>query len=113
MKTLTDIHQEGEMEFVNNIDLSPSNHRLIEQLKSFLSHRETVAWEACLENERRVFVNGMSSIKDLQHRCPQCGKETGTRMTWLESYKINALWGRCFDCVSKDNSSSSINHTQE
>ena len=60
------------------------------------------------KHERLCFENGMQFIGHLQHRCPQCGKESQTKMSWLESYKINALWGRCFECASKDNSSTSL-----
>ena len=56
------------------------------------------------EKERRCFEIGMAFIKNLQHRCPQCGKETQTPMTYLESYRINALWGKCFECAEKENS---------
>lgn len=65
--------------------------------------------EAARKHERLCFENGMQFVGHLQHRCPQCGEETQTKMSWLESYKVNALWGRCFECVSKDNSASSGN----
>ncbi len=51
------------------------------------------------DQEKKIFENGMASIKDLKHRCPQCGKEA--KMSYQEAYRLNALWGKCFECANK------------
>jgi len=78
-----------------------------EIVKDFIRSLREADRKRIVEEQHKIRENEMADIGNLQHRCPQCGKETSTRMTWKESMRINALWGRCFECVSKDNNSNS------
>lgn len=65
----------------------------------------------CEKHARLIELNSMSFIENLQHRCPQCGKETETPMTYGKSRDANALWGRCFECATRDNNSGTFDST--
>lgn len=77
-------------------------------IKGFIRKTRTEAYNKGREDMRTIDRNSMAFIGHLQHRCPQCGEETLTSMSYLDSYEINALWGRCFKCATSVPSTSDI-----
>ena len=63
--------------------------------------------EELLDQQKKELIEGfirdMQECKNLIKRCPECGVEAENKMTYKEYFEANALWGRCFDCVSKEN----------
>lgn len=80
-------------------------------MEDWLRTALTEVYEAGQDHVRQAQKNRMMAVQDLPNRCPQCGeKPMETNMTYGELFAINAEWGRCFSCVSKDNNTSSNTH---
>lgn len=80
--------------------------------------RDLLATErtAARKDERAVFENMMQFVKDLPHRCPQCGKASESGMTYGKMYAVNALWGRCPKCAMGNGATTTkvaLNNPQE
>ena len=51
-------------------------------------------WQTLMDNTCTVGRNFLS-------RCYECGKKHASGLSWEEAYRLNALFAKCFECISK------------
>lgn len=69
--------------------------RLIKKVRQEAIEERDKYWKTLMENVCAVGRN-------FPARCYECGEKHASGMSWEEAYKANALFGKCFKCLSKE-----------
>ena len=75
------------------------------EVREYLPFLTTLVAEQRAEAAREVKTlmdNVCTTGRNFAARCYECGEKHANGMSWEESYRIGALFGRCPKCVSKE-----------